>query len=833
MTEDQTPAQAPERKEGALAPVPEYKSRERDADRLTRKPLDLWDRMKLILLFLGSWVVMFWAALAQFDPKISSSQAFQQTLRSYWWLLALAGLEALRQLHYLISEHSKWWHKHWTGMFKGVEKRTGRIKAWTRFRISRVLKVLFILLIIDLALAKIYHLEPATALIQLPIIATRALPWAFQLAFAFFFIAFQFIGLFWLLSKGGSEVFRPDEIETRFGDVKGQDSVLRKVKESVLFLENPEAIETRGGKVPKGILLWGPPGTGKTMMAKAVAGETSKPFIFIEPAAFMNMFVGVGALKVKSLFRKARKLALRHGGVIMFFDEADSLGNRGIATGQGPLGRHSWGEHPRCNGLGYMGSESQFLLLKNSMTPHPVGPRKDGIVAGFGGMGGGMSVLPSLLSELDGMEKPRGFINRRIRRLLGMKPRPPYKFRILTVMATNMPESLDPALLRPGRIERIYKVGYPSKTGRLDTFTKYLGDKKHVLTEEEIDKIATITPYYGGAAIEDLVNAALINAIEEGRDAIEWRDMVKAKQLKELGPPEDVEYIERERHAVAVHEACHAVAAYRVRHHLTIDIATIEKGGSYLGMVASIPPEDQFTHWRTEFEADVMVGLASLAGERMFFGGDSSSGVSGDLESATALATYMEGFWGMGSTVSVHGVTWDFGVGGAGKEDKRAKDPSGLHLGLRIESKLQELLQRTEALLQENRREVLSVAHALEENKTLTGEDVIAIIEGHQGPLLDGRPYSTPEFLENAESYHRTVVAAHKNHEKVSVPLPVLVGVAAGDGQGGAEPSKAETSGNGELQVEGRSPNGPSRPAPENPVEVEAGEAQDPKGEER
>ena len=128
--------------------------------------------------------------------------------------------------------------------------------------------------------------------------------------------------------------------------------------------------------------------------------------------------------------------------------------------------------------------------------------------------------------------------------------------------------------------------------------------------------------------------------------------MIKAKQLKELGPPEDVEYIERERHAVAIHEACHAVVAYRTRRHMEIDIATIEKGSDYLGMVASIPPEDQFTRWRTEYEADIYVSLASLAGERMFFDNDSSSGVSGDLESATTVATQMEGFWGMGTTVS-------------------------------------------------------------------------------------------------------------------------------------------------------------------------------------
>jgi cell division protease FtsH len=804
MTDNERQALPPPSTSGGKAgPTTVFKSRPRDSERSTRKPLDLWDRVKLILLFVGAWLVMLWAALAQFDPAISPREAFNQTMRGYWWLLGLAGLELLRQAHYLVSEHYGRWHKAWTGAFARVGKRTGRTNAWTRYRVSRVFKALFVLLILDLALAKIYHLPPATALIQIPIVATKALPMFFQLGFAFFFIMFQFIGLFWFLSKGGTDVLRPDEIDTRFSDVKGQDSVLEKVKESMIFLESPDAIEARGGKVPKGILLWGPPGTGKTLMAKAVAGETSKPFILVEPSAFNNMFVGVGALKVKSLFRKARKLALRHGGVIMFFDEADSLGNRGIQTAPGWFSPSAgaWTGAPPCNGMAYLSSESQFLLLRDRMAPDPVLPRKDGIIAGMGGMGGNSGVLPALLSEMDGMEKPRGFINRHVRRLLGMKPRPPFKYRILTVMATNMPEALDPALLRPGRLDRLYKVGYPSKQGRVDTYKKYLGKVSHVLTEEQIDKVATITPYYGGAAIEDLVNAALINAIEEGRDNVEWRDIVKAKQLKELGPPENVEYIERERHAVAVHEACHAVVAYRVRQHLTIDIATIEKGGSYLGMVASIPPEDQFTHWRTEFESDIMSGIASLAGERMFFGGDSSSGVSSDLADATRVATFMEGYWGMGTTVSVHGVTKTLGVPIGGKDDEVEKDLHGIRLGARIEDKLQELLKKTEALLQENRHQVLAVAHALEENKTLTGEDVVAIIEGQRGPLLDGRPYGTTEFLESAEAYHAEVMAAHKGHAKVTVPLPALVPAHVdGDGQGNGEVPGRPDVGNGEVR---------------------------------
>jgi hypothetical protein len=197
-------------------------------------------------------------------------------------------------------------------------------------------------------------------------------------------------------------------------------------------------------------------------------------------------------------------------------------------------------------------------------------------------------------------------------------------------------------------------------------------------------------------------------------------------------------------------------------------------------MVASIPPEDQFTQWRSEYEADIVVSLASLAGERLFFDGDNSSGVSGDLEGATQIATLMEGYWGMGSTVAHHGVTQRVGIGGGGKpgdDDKKQKQEllKG-SLGERIEEKLADLLVRAEQLLADDRRAVLAVAHALETNKTLTGEDIEAIIEGVPGPLVDGQVYATREFAEIAERYHALALAAHKGHGQVEIPLPVLNG---------------------------------------------------------
>jgi ATP-dependent Zn protease len=347
-------------------------------------------------------------------------------------------------------------------------------------------------------------------------------------------------------------------------------------------------------------------------MAEAVAGETGKPYVFVDPGAFTAMFFGVGIMKVKSLFRKLRKLSLRYGGVIVFFDEADTLGSRGARAGGGqPVGagtQTGFGAAPAfaatgCSGFSHLHPQTRWELGQLSLTtPQPdAGGRRSRFVAGSG-MGGGGSgfdgTLQALLTELSGLKKPRGFINRVVRKTLGMRPKPPPKYRIMVMMASNLPEALDPALLRPGRIDRIYKVGYPSKVGRVRTYQGYLDRTSHTLTAEQIDKLATITPYATGASMKDLVNEALIYAIREGREVITWRDVIKAKHLKDLGPAQDVEYIERERHAVAVHEACHAVLAWSTRRHMEIDLATIEMGSSYLGMVASIPPEEQFTRWR-------------------------------------------------------------------------------------------------------------------------------------------------------------------------------------------------------------------------------------------
>ncbi|MEO6120758.1 MAG: AAA family ATPase, partial [Acidimicrobiales bacterium] len=616
----------------------------------TRKPMGWWDRSKFLIFLSGAWLVLVWAAMAD-DPNLPFGDAARIHVRSGAWLLVLLGLEVVRQVHYFVSEHSAGYHRFWTDkVFGAIDRRSARLNDWTRFRLARAFKWVLLVAVLAVILGRIYEVSPVQGLFRFPTALWTALPMLAQILFLMVAVVLQFVAIFWFLSKGGVDVYFPDDIKTRFTDVWGQDAVVDRVKENIVFLENPEAIERRGGYVPGGILLWGPPGTGKTLMAEAVAGETGKPYVFVDPGAFTNMFMGVGIMKVKSLFRKLRKLSVRYGGVIVFFDEADALGSRGSIGGGGfrPGGAFAppaWDALTACNGLGYSSPNSQAAVMRSELAQTTTGGgRPSGMarfVMGAGMGGGGMGTLQALLAELSGLKKPRGFVNRVVRRVLGLKPKPPPKYRMLVMMATNMPQSLDEALLRPGRIDRIYKVGYPSRDGRRKTYEGYLSKVSHELTPEQVDKLAVITPYATGASIKDMVNEALVVAIRAGRDKISWQDILKAKQLKEHGLPDEFEYIERERHAVAIHESCHAVVAHRLRKHMLIDMATIERRGDVGGFVSSIPPEDQFVGWKSEKEADVMVFLASLAGERMFFAGDNSEGVGGDLRGATYLVMRM------------------------------------------------------------------------------------------------------------------------------------------------------------------------------------------------
>jgi cell division protease FtsH len=797
----------------AKVPSSKFVSRPRDEDRTTRRPLPWWDRVKFLVMLVALFLLFVWGEVAD-NPILPVSEAFRVVARTRWFVFVLMGVETLRQLSYLVQEHNQAYYRLWQRGIARTNALIDRISPWTRFRIARVFKWIFWLAVVNWFVA--WRNEEAffKQLVTLPqtifdflLSTTEQMPLIFQYGIFMVIAVGQFVAIFWFLSRGGTEVYYPDDVHTRFSDVWGQDAVLDKVKENIVFLEDPESIEDRGGHVPSGILLYGPPGTGKTLMAEAVAGETGRPFVFIEPGAFTNMFMGVGVMKVKSLFRKLRKLSLKYGGVIAFFDEADVLGNRGAQVG-GAASEAAHAKSGLCHGMAYLspGSVSTLRKFHHHGEPwipdvHPDAgdpPRRSISRVMMGGMGGGgdMGTLQALLAELSGLKKPRGFFNRSIRRLLGMRPKAPPKYRLLVMMASNMPDALDPALLRPGRIDRIYRVGYPSKAGRVRTYEGYLSKVRHELTPEQVEKLAVMTPYATGATIKDLVNEALINAIRDDRAAISWIDVLEAKHLKSLGPSRDVELVGQDRHGVAVHEACHAVIAYRARKHLEIDLATIDPGNEYLGMVASIRVDDRFKQFKSEFEADIMVSLASLAGERLFFGGDSASGVSGDLEQATELSILMEGFWGMGSTIASHAVTTAAqvpgGVPGPGKGQPSGEMLRG-SLGERVEDNLARLLRRTGQMLDKDRDSVLCLAHALEVHKTLSGDDVVAVIERIPGPIVDGSVYADPGFVAAIRTYHDEMLEAHRQSiQKVTLEAPrptrELVAVAAAADENGHGP---------------------------------------------
>ncbi len=755
------PAESPQSHDGPLG----FHGNPKESERPTRRPMVLLDRLRFILLFLVAWIVLVVASIGD-NPLLSVGDGIRQGLRSNWWMLVLVALEVVRQVHYWISEKSAAYHRSWQRTWKGFEGVRGKVPPLVRYRLARLTRITVFLVLAAVVLGKITGESPLTALFKAPAMVVSALPAILQVMLIMLVAVGQFVAIFWYLSRGGVETYMPDEIQTRFSDVWGQDNVLHRVKENVALLEKPELVEAKGGQVPRGILLWGPPGTGKTLMAKAVAGETGKPFVFVEPSSFNQMFVGVGAMKVKALYRKLRKLALRYGGVIVFFDEADVLGSRGAPSGAfGGIGGGS-GTSPhaldQCGGFGYLSERSQLNVLRSA--PAPGSPKPPTPIM-MGGMGGGAGVLQPLLTEMSGMEKPRGLVNK-VRKLLGLRPVPPPLYRILTIMATNLPDALDAALLRPGRIDRIFKVGYPPLDGRIQTYNGYLRKVKHELTEDQIRLFALTSGQASGAQIESFVNEALIIAIREGRDTITWSDLTLAKFVRRFGMPDQHQYTDRDRHSVAIHEAGHAVAFYRLDYTSVIDVANIEKRGQVGGFVAPAPLEDSEKDWTHNLEISIKVSLASRAAERLFFG-ENSSGVGGDMHSATALTMRMLGTWAMGDGLASHAAVFDEGQ--AGLPDRAVHDRP---FGGKVEAELQRLYDEVYALMEENRAEVLTVAHALEVNGAISGSDVEAVIEGTPGPTIDGRIYRDPVFMAELEAYHAEVVRQMRAKGPVEIRLP-------------------------------------------------------------
>lgn len=497
-------------------------------------------------------------------------------------------------------------------------------------------------------------------------------------------LAMSFMGIFgmmWLLARMDlfTEIM-PDAINTRFSDVYGQDPAVASLKELIQILDKPHEIESRGGYLPGGILLWGPPGTGKTLLAEAAAGETGMPFIMTGPESFTNMFVGVPIMKVKMLFKRLRKLSVKHGGVVCFMDEIDALGNRG------------------------MGVANQFIARMI------YGAEVNNMIVTGGGAGSG--ALQMMLTEMSGLKKPKGLYNK-IRVFLGFKAIPPPQYRILWIGATNMKDTLDQALLRPGRFDRHQKVGRPTLEGVVATFRGYLNKVDHALDDEDLDRLARLNRGATGAEVKDAVNEGLLKVVREGRDTITYADLIDAMRAKQFGDTEGRPELEDDRWRVALHEAAHAVASHHYRPEAPIQFASVEKRGGTGGMVLAQNDVERYT-LRSRLIADIKVSLASVWAEKFFFDDNISTGPSSDLEKATKTAMMMFHKFAMGDTVYVR---------------PSALDPTKDIHDENVEDWINEVYEILADEMYRWRDQVELLAQLLDEKGTVDGDEVHDLIE--------------------------------------------------------------------------------------------------------
>jgi cell division protease FtsH len=538
----------------------------------------------------------------------------------------------------------------------------------------------------------------------------------FTLFFAMAFLIVQFVALFWFLSRGRTYIMYPGEYDTGFDDVRGQKAAVEATKEVVRLFQGFKKFRKMGGYPPQGILLEGPPGTGKTLLSKAIAGEVNVPFIYASASSFSSMFMGIGNLKVQRLFSKARKFSDRFGGAVIFMDELDAIGSRGgVGRSMEPYPFHE----PFRHGLEERLSEGP-----------PDNTRRGGIYGladrFFGGMGmsGGMGgmLVNELLVQMDGLVQPKG-VRRFLRRLIPLSIRRRLKkrvptYNILVIGATNRSDALDPALLRPGRFDRRLHVGLPDKKGRVDIADYYLKKVQH--RDIDLEKLAKATVGYSPARIKNVINEALIFALQDGRDSLDWGDVWSAKLTDEIGLKQPVEYNEEEKVKIATHEAGHAVASwYLEREELQMQVITIIKRENALGLVSYQEKEERYVRTRSDVMSRIKTALAAGAAEKIWFG-ETTTGVSADLKQATWAAATMVGHFGMGRELYSFGTIPDELAGGSSvgallRDGEVREEANGILLEAR--SEIEELLREKSAIVE-------GVRDALLEREEIVGEEI-------------------------------------------------------------------------------------------------------------
>ena len=464
-------------------------------------------------------------------------------------------------------------------------------------------------------------------------------------------------------SKG--KVYNTEKPKTTFADVAGYGPVKQEITEVVDFLKNSAKFKEIGARVPKGVLLVGPPGTGKTLIARAVAGEAGVPFVSVTGSDFMEMFVGVGAARVRDLFQNARKQA----PAIIFIDEIDSIGRK------------------RGTGLG-------------------------------GGHDEREQTLNQMLAEMDGFEATEG---------------------VVMIAATNRPDVLDPALLRPGRFDRQIMVPLPTLEERIDILKVHFKDKR-IAPDVDLKVVARGTPGMSGADLANLVNEAALFAVRRGSLDIHKDDFEDARDrvLMGLKRPTVVMNDEEKEHT-AFHEAGHAVMAYVLEHADPVHKVTILPTGMALGMTMQLPEGERYSHDRNFLNDMLGVLLGGRVAEEVCFG-HQSTGAQNDLVRGTQIARSMVREWGMSERIGP--MAW--GSQGAvflGEDLVHTRDYSdetARVIDEEVERILREQEERTRSTLNENREGLNAVARALLEHETLDGIEVERLVDAAMGAKAGG-----------------------------------------------------------------------------------------------
>ena len=514
-----------------------------------------------------------------------------------------------------------------------------------------------------------------------------------QAVFVFFLFFANFailMGPLLLMNLAQMQAFEPGDAEwgVKLDDVRGQAEAKEEVRRVVTIWQSGEAFERAGGKRERGLLFLGSPGTGKTMLAKALATGFNSPFVSMPGSGFAATFIGIDAIVVRVLARRAKKLARKWGGqCIVFIDEIDAVGMRRQAV-QGQmtaLDAYAWRDVSDFSFYGPWGAQNptgdlivetrrwRERLFDQRSPSRWTNPIVDRIVNQFpggmmGGMGQGQLALNQLLVVMDGIDNPpfmRRVLTNRINTLLDafyIVPRRLGKYslriprarprgeQIYFIGATNVPiDRLDPALTRPGRMGRHVQFRTPTKEDRKDVFDLYLAKVAH---DDELDapkrrdEIARITNGYSPAMIDQVCSMALTNAQHEGKISFGWDELVQAMTTLESGTAVNVTYPEHELRAVAIHEAGHAVTGHVYRPDLESSrLSTRMRGGS-LGHHQMFEREERFSRWQHEELGTLIHVLGAMAAENVFYG-ENSGGVGGDLQTATDSAAWMVGTAGM------------------------------------------------------------------------------------------------------------------------------------------------------------------------------------------